>query len=212
MKILRKIVISLLPFACLIASAPAAQAKDYKELTVLVPAESIVKFIKPLLPYSIDMGKNFSGRFWVESIENIKITQNGIFFAAHINGKDIGYSAKFGKQTASFKVGDVNLRNKWNASLRFDKGQKKLFITPHIEGPANKEDLSQGDLLLDTLFEALSDVEYPVDTNQLKPITAELYDTVLTIHMNISDVYAGDNVLFIQFVPTAEKKDPVSGH
>ena len=211
MKKLQKFIISLLPFVCLIASTPAAQAKDYKELTVLVPAESIVKFIKPLLPYSIDMGKNFSGAFSVESIENIKITKKGISFAAHINGKDIRYSAKIGKQTASFKVGDVDLRNKWNASLRFDKSRKKLFITPHIEGPANKEDLSQGDLLLDTLFEALSDVEYPLDTNQLKPITAELYDTVLSIHMNISDIYTGDNMLFVQFVPTAEKKVPASG-
>lgn len=206
MKKLLTITINLIFLFLLFSPAPG-QVKNFKELTVVVPAESIAKFIQPLLPYNINIGKNFSGTFWVKSIENIKITKDKVSFSAHIYGKDIGYSAKIGKQTASFKVGDVNLRNQWQASLRFDKSKKKLFIKPHIEGPQNKEDFSQGDILIDTLFNALSDMEYPIDVNRIEPITTELYDTELTINTNISDVYADNNKLFIEIIPTAQKKD-----
>ena len=176
------------------------------ELTVVVPAESIAKFIQPLLPYSINIGKNFSGSFWVKSIEDIKITRNRVSFSAHIYGKDIAYSAKIGKQTASFKVGNVNLRNHWQASFRFDKSQKKLYVNPHVDGPQDKKDFSQGDILIDTLFNALSDIEYPIDVNRIEPIATELYDTELTINTDISDVYADNNKLFIEIIPTPQKK------
>ena len=190
----------------LLSSAAPAQVKNIKELTVVVPAESIAKFIQPLLPYSINIGKNFSGSFWVKSIENIKIAKDRVSFSAHIYGKDIGYSAKIGKQTASFKVGNVNLRNHWEASLRYDKSKKKLYIKPHIEGPQNKQDFSQGDILIDTLFNALGDMEYPIDVNRIKPIATELFDTELTINTDISDVYADNNKLFIEIIATAQKK------
>ena len=192
----------------LLFSPAPAQVRNTKELTVVVPAESIAKFIQPLLPYSIDLGENFSGSFWVKSIENIKITKDRVSFSAHIYGKDIGYSAKIGKQTARFKVGDVNLRNHWEASLRYDKSEKKLYIKPHIESPKNKNDLSQGDILIDTLFEAFSDMEYPIDLNKIKPITAEIYNTELAIDTKISDVYSNNNKLYIEIIPTAQKKDP----
>lgn len=207
MKKLQSIAIALILFPCLFYPAAAAQLKDFKELTVVVPEDRITKFIKPLLPYRIEIGKNFSGSFWVKSIENIRIIEDGISFSAHITGKDIGYTAKIGKQTASFKVGDVNLRNHWAASLRFDKSKKKLFIKPHVESPQDKKDFSQGDIILDTLFNALSDMEYPVDVNRIEPITAELYDTVLTINMDVSDIYAVNNKLFIEIIPTAQKKE-----
>jgi hypothetical protein len=194
-------------FILFISPVPA-QVRNAKKLTVVVPAESIAKFIQPLLPYSIDMGENFSGSFWVKSIENIKITKDRISFSAHIYGKDIGYSAKIGKQTARFKVGNVNLRNNWEASLRYDKGKRKLYLKPHIESPQNKKDLSQGDILIDTLFDALSDVEYPIDLNKINPITAEIHNSELTINTEISDVYSNNNKLFIEIIPTAQKKDP----
>jgi hypothetical protein len=204
---MKKLPVIAIIFFLLFSPAPA-QVKNTKELTVVVPAESIAKFIQPLLPYSIDMGENFSGSFWVKSIENIKITKDGVSFSAHIYGKDIGYSAKIGKQTASFKVGDVNLRNHWEASLRYDKSKKKLYLKPHIESPKNKKDLSQGDILIDTLFNALSDMEYPIDLNRIEPITIELYNTELTINIDISDVYSNNSKLFIEIIPTAQKKDP----
>jgi hypothetical protein len=202
----RFIIITTFILFFLFATPSPAQAKNFKELTVVVPAESIAKFIQPLLPYRIDIGENFSGSFWVKSIENLKIANNRISFSAHIYGKDIGYSTKIGKQRANFKVGNVNLRNQWEASFRYDKAQKKLYIKPQVEGPQNRENFSQGDILIDTLFNALSDIEYPIDLGKIKPITTDFYDTELTINTDISDVYAADNKLFIEIIPTVQKK------
>ena len=204
---MKKLPIIAIILFLLFSQAPA-QVRNTKELTVVVPAESIAIFIHPLLTFSFDMGENFTGSFWVKSIENIKITKNRVSFSAHIYGKDIGYSAKIGKQTANFKVGNVNLRNHWEASLRYDKSKKKLYLKPHIERPKNKKDLSQGDILIDTLLDALSDIEYPIDLNKINPITAEIYNTELTIDTKISDVYSNNNRLFIEIIPTAQKKDP----
>ncbi len=209
MKKLYTITNTLILFLLLFSSAPA-QVKSIKELTVVVPAESIAKFIRPLLPYNINIGENFSGSFWIQSIENIKIIKDRVSFSAHIYGKDIVYTAKIGKQTASIKVGNVNLRNHWQASLRYDKSKKKLFIKPHIESPQNKKDFSQGDILIDTLFNALSDIEYPIDVNRIKPITTELFDTQLIINTEISDVYIDNHMLFIEVIPTAQKKAPTT--
>jgi hypothetical protein len=81
-----------------------------------------------------------------------------------------------------------------------------LYIKPHVEGPQNKQDFSQGDILIDTLFNALGDIEYPIDVNRIKPIATEIYDTELTINTDISDIYADSNKLFIEIIPTAQKK------
>jgi hypothetical protein len=105
-------------------------------------------------------------------------------------------------------VGNVNLRNNWEASLRYDKDKKKLYLKPHIESPQNKDDLSQGDILIDTLFDALSDVEYPIDLNKINPISAEIHNSELIINTEISDVYSNQDKLYIEIVPTAQKKDP----
>ena len=54
-------------------SPAIAEKKNSDELSIVVPADSIARFIKPLLPYRIDFGENFSGSIWVKSIKNIKI-------------------------------------------------------------------------------------------------------------------------------------------
>jgi hypothetical protein len=105
-----------------------------------------------------------------------------------------------------FKVGNVNLRHYWDALLRYDKSKKKLYLKPHVESPQDKESFSQGDVLIDTLLTALSDIEYPIDVTQIKPITTNLYNTELAINMNISDIYADNNMLIVEIIPTAQKK------
>ena len=98
------------------------------------------------------------------------------------------------------------MHNQWEASWRYDKTQKKLYLKPHVESPQNKENFSQGDILIDTLFNALSDIEYPIDVSKIKPITTKLYNTELIINTDINAVYAENNKLFIEIIPTAHKK------
>ncbi len=188
----------------LLVSSSTAQVDSLKEMTVVVPAQSIAGVIKPLLPYPIDFGKNFRGDFWIKSIENIKIKKDRVLFSSLITGKDIKYTTKIGKQVINLAVGRVNLRNHWEISLRYDKSKKTLFVKPLIKGPANKSEFSQGDALLNTLLEALGGLEYPVDVNNLKPLKSELHDKLLIVNFDVSDVYTGDNKLFVEIIPTAQ--------
>ncbi len=52
------------------------------------------------------------------------------------------------------------------------------------------------------------DMEYPIDLNKINPITAEIHNTKLTINTEISDVYSTQNKLYIEIIPTAQKKVP----
>ena len=187
----------------LLATASTAQVDSLKEMTVVVPADSIARVIKPLLPYRIDLGKNFLGDFWVKSIENIRIKNDKIFFSSLISGKDIKYATKIGKQVVKFVVGDVDLTSRWEVSFNYDKSKKTIFIKPYLQDSKNEKEFSQGDALLNTLLTALSGIEYPVELDNLKPIKSEFYNQLLTVKMDISGIYTGDDKLFVEVIPTA---------
>jgi len=181
-----------------------AQIDTIKNLAIVVPSESISKFINDILPYKIDFGKNFSGSFWIKSIDKIKIAKDRISFSSYIYGKDMEYTAKIGNQLVSVAVGNVNLHNNWETSLRYDQPKKILFIKPHVGDLRKKKDLSQGDMLLNALLVGLSDIEYPIEINKLEPITTEFDNKILTIDMDISNIFTENNKLFIEIKPSAK--------
>jgi hypothetical protein len=194
-------------FTLFLISPSVAQVGDTKELTVVVPAESIAKSIKPLLPYRMDIERideSFSGSFWIKSVENVTIHKNSISFSTRVHGQDIKYSTKIGKQMLSLAVGEVNLHNDWETSFYYDKSKKTLFVKPHIESRDNIKDFSQGDILLYTILKALSDTEYAIEMNRFKTITSQFYDKALKINMDISDVYSHDNKLFVEIIPNVQ--------
>ena len=188
----------------LVVSLAAAQVDGLREMTMVVPAESLAKAIKPLLPYPIDLGKNFLGSFYVQSIENIRINNGKILFSSLISGKDVKFTTKIGKQIVNLVVGDVNLPSRWEVSFRYDKSQKTLFIKPDLQDSKDEKEFSQGDALLNTLLTALSGIEYPVELNNLKPVTSEFYNQMLTLNTDIADVYGANNKLFIELIPRVQ--------
>ena len=104
MKRFYKFVFALAVFFLIVSAAPG-QTDGLREMTMVVPAESLAKVIKPLLPYPIDLGKNFLGSFYVKSIENIRINKGIVSFSSLISGKDIKYTTKIGKQVVNLMVG-----------------------------------------------------------------------------------------------------------
>ena len=203
MKTLFRIVFVVMVVLLLVASS-IAQVDNLKEMTVVMPAQSIARTIKPLLPYKIDLGKDFVGSFFIKSIENIRIKQNKILFNSLISGKNIKYATKFGKQVINIVVGDVNLPSNWEVSFKFDKTKNKLLVVPKLEEIKNIEELSQGDGLLNTLLTAFSGVEYPIDLNKIKPIQSKFNKQLWILNMNISNVYTGKNKLFVEVKPAIQ--------
>ena len=198
--------IASVSFICLwlFVSSSIAQVSELQEISMVIPAQSLAKVVKPLLPYKIDLGKNFLGSFFIQSIENIKIKKDKILFTSLVSGKNIKYATKIGKQVVNFVVGDVNLPSKWEVFFNFDKRKKILLLKPIVQGPSDLDGLSQGDALLNALFEAVSGIEYPVELKDLKPIKSEFNNHFLTLNTDVADVYAANDKLFITLNPSVQ--------
>jgi len=188
----------------LLVSVSSAQVESLKEMTMVIPAQSLARAIKPMLPYKMDFGKNFLGSLYIESIENIQIKEGKILFSSLISGKDIKYATKVGKQTLNFVVGEVNLPSRWEVSFKYDKINKKLLVFPNLQGSKDEKDFSQGDALLNALLSALGGLEYPVDLSNLKPVKSEFYNQLLTLNVDVADIYAGDDRLFVELIPAVQ--------
>ena len=188
----------------LLVSTSIAQVDSLKEMTVVVPSQSIASAIKPMLPYQIDFGKNFIGSLYIKSIDHIKIKKDKILFSSLIIGKDIKYATKVGKQTINFVVGEVNLPSRWEMSFKYDKSNKKLLVFPSLQGSKDEKGFSQGDALLNALLTALGGVEYPFDLSNLNPVKSEFYNQLLTLNVEIADIYAGDDKLFVELIPAVK--------
>jgi len=191
-------------------SQPFAQSDNTKDITVIIPTESVADIVQDLLPYQFDFGKKFSGSFRVQSIDNIRIVKDKIIFSSHIVGKNVEYVIKVVNRPIKVAVGNVKLRNNWEALLRYDTNKKILFVTPHIEGVIEKDDVSQGEMLLHALLEGLSDIEYPVKLSELKPIKAALNKRDLFINIDITNIHAENGKLFITMKPSAKYEENIN--
>jgi hypothetical protein len=184
-----------------------AQKDDVEDVLIVLPAQSISKFVTRLLPYEINMGQNISGSLWIKTIKNFTIEKNKISFSSHIYGKDIIYTAKIGKQVSSLSFGNVNLLNDWVSSFRFDADRKVLYIKPHLKNQVVTKKASQKEILINTLFKVLSDIEYSIDLREINPITTEFLGKFLTINFEISNIYAVNNKLTVKFRPIPHISD-----
>jgi hypothetical protein len=186
-----------------------AQKENAEHISIILPTESIAKFVTRLLPYEINMGENISGSFLIKSIDNIKIEDNKISFSSSIYGKDITYSVKMGQQTASIEIGSVNLLNDWESSIRFDVDKKVLYIKPHLKKPVDTKKENYNEILINSIFIAFSDIEYPVDLQEIDPITTEIMDKLLTVNFEILNIYAANNKMTIEFRPIPHLSDKI---
>jgi hypothetical protein len=200
-------ILFILVFAFLFNLNAFAKEDHAEDITIILPTESIAEFVTKLLPYEINLGENFVGSFFIKSMDNLKIEENKISFSLYIYGKDITYSAKIGKKTASIEIGSVNLLNDWESSLRFDMDKKILYIKPHLINSGDIKKASYNEILINSLFIAFSDIEYPVDLKETEPITTEFLDKLLTVNFEISNIYATTNQMTITGRPIPHISD-----
>ena len=59
-------------------------------------------------------------------------------------------------------------------------------------------------MLLNALFEGLSNIEYPIEINKLEPVTTEFDNKKLTIELDISNIFSENDKLFIEIKPAAK--------
>jgi len=194
-------------FIFLLNSNAFAKRDNAEDISIILPTQSIAKFVAKLLPYDINLGKNFSGSLFIKSIENFQIEENKISFSLHIYGKDITYSPQMSKQMASIEIGNVNLLNDWESSFRFDVAKKVLYIKPHLINSVDTKKASYKEILINSLFKVFSDIEYPFDLQEIEPISTEFLGKFLTVNFEISNIYSANNKMTIKFRPIPHISD-----
>ena len=165
------------------------------EITIVVPARAIAKFINDMLPIKISKGKKFSGVIWVKSVDKLKLEIDKVSFSVNIYGENIKYTGKIGKLSTSLSFGNIDASFSCDASIRYDKEKNILYVKPKIVERGNRNKV-----LLPLLLQ-LIDKEYPVEIQKLKPIIIKFGDKSATIDMDISNVYTVHDRLLIAVRP-----------
>lgn len=185
-------------------SHSVAQSKHAGDITIVVPEETIMDIIEDLVPFKFDFGKRFTGSFRIEAIDNLEIDRDKIACSSYIVGEDVAYSIKIIDKSAHVDVGNVRLRNDWEAAVRYDEARKTLLVTPYVRGVIDKGNVSKGEMLLHALLEGMSGLAYPVKLNDLKPIKTVLKKRDLFIDVNITGVSVEKGQIVITMKPSAE--------
>ncbi len=178
-----------------------AQKDNTENIFIVLPAQSVANFMTRLLPYEIKKVKNFSGHLWINSIKNIKIEKDRISLSSHIYGKDIIYNVEIGKYTSSVELGNIDMLNDWEIYFRYDADKKVFYIKPHLKNQVVTENTSYKEIVINRLFEVLSDIEYPIDLQEINPVTTEVLGNFITIKFEVSDIYAAHNELTVSLRP-----------
>lgn len=178
-----------------------ATTDEKDEITIVIPARVMAKFINDALPIKITRTKKFSGVIWIKSVDKLKLEIDKVSFSVNIYGEDIKYTGKIGDLSMSLSFGNIDTSFDCDASIRYDKEKSILYIRPKIVERRNKNKI-----LLRLLAE-LIDKEYPVEIQKLKPIVTRFGDKSVTIDMDISNVYAVHNRLLIGISPGVKSKN-----
>jgi hypothetical protein len=183
-----------------------AETESPKPISVTIPAEAIHHAMGGLLPFEIPMGPNFSGALWVQTIEKLEIGKNGVTFFTRVLGKDIEFSTKIGSQVLNLKFGKANVSSNCEASFRYDREKKLLYITPRVQEFIDAEKSGQAGEVLMPLLEGLSNIEYAVDLKKIDPLRGELQNKILLVHFDIVDIYSDNNQFHVKILPSTETR------
>ena len=199
MKAHRSILVGVvLCLSFLLVHSYAATDKD-NEITIVIAARVLQGFINEVLPLEITTNKKVSGVLWIQSIEDLRLGLDKIWFTATIHGENIAYKGKIGGLPANLRFGAIDSTLNCEASIRYDSNKGLLYIRPKVV-----EEGKKGDFLWLLLVSILSGREYPVEVQELKPIAARFSKKTVEIDMDISNIYTTNDRLFIAMRPTVK--------
>ena len=197
----RNRVLLCLVFIFLFSLNTFGQKIDDENISIVLSAKSLAKFVTRLLPYEIKDVNNFSGPIWIRSIKNVKIEKDKISLSSNIYGKDVIYNLEIGNYVSKIKLGNIDMLNDWDIYFRFDAEKKIFYITPHLKTQDVTQNTSYKEILINALFGVLINVEYPIDLKEINPVETDYSGNLLTIKFEVTDIYAADDKLTVLVRP-----------
>jgi len=173
----------------------AASDKD-REITFVIPERVLQEFINEVLPVELTAHEKVSGALWIRSIEDLRLGLDKVCFTATIHGENIAYKGNIGGLPANLRFGALDSTLHCEATIRYDGEKRLLYIRPKVV-----EEGKKGDILRLLLMSIVSEGEYPVEIQKLKPLEARVSDKTVEIDMDISNIYTANDRLFIAVRP-----------
>ena len=200
----KKVLPLILPLILLLAAAPVVPASgaSAKAVTVTVPVAVIKTAFDRLLPLELTPIKQLSGKLWLKSVRQLKISDNQASFLTAIHGKRIGLNMG----SLIVDIGTVNLSFHSQVKLRFDKARSVLYIKPHVTQKNVQADKKNVGSDLTQLLSVFNEVEYPIAMKALRPIVANTSSGKIFVNMKISNIYTRKGMLYVELIPHFDKR------
>jgi hypothetical protein len=186
----------------LVAPFPAMSAAgdSTKNIVLTLPAETVLTSLQKMLPLDIpSQSRQLQGDITLESLDRLVIHNNVVTVRGVLSGKNLVVLTQLAGQDIQLKVGEVRLPMTCDLQIRFDPGQRKLFVTPRFtdstQNPNNPQDS------LTPLLGALGGREYLVDLDALQLINVRIGAKSIPIAMEPVNIAGTDNTLIFHLLP-----------
>ena len=185
-----------------------AQTGSPDEISITIPRNVIINFIKAALPLNLENGPYLKGDVWIQAIDQVKITSNRVEFEMMIQGKDLKVETHLGKKVMFFDIGNLNAAFSCDASIRYDASKRLLYFTPNILQKPNGKDGNDADQFSAILLQMLAlanGTEYPVEIQEIQPFVTKIAEDYFNIDINITNISTGKDTVLIRGLPKFKK-------
>lgn len=191
------VVLLVTPFP---AMSAAGGSNNHKNIVLTLPAETVLTSLQKALPLDIpSQSRQLQGDITLESLDRLVIHDNILTVRGVLSGKNLVVLTHLAGQEIQLRVGEVRLPMTCDLQIRFDPGQRKLFVTPRFTDSAQNTGNPQDPLT--PLLGALGGREYLVDLDALQMINVKIGAKSIPIAMEPVNIAGVDNALIFHLLP-----------
>lgn len=178
----------------------AAQA-DNRFITMNIPEAVISNALTQALPLTLaGTSERLEGTITIVNITNLRLHDNLVFCHIDLRGNNLNLITTVANQGIRLKLGSAQVDFDCETELRYNPGEKTLFIRPIARGIQAEAALKNGDIG-QALLIFLNGQEFPIELQDIEPIIAETSNKTVTINTRISDIRSTPGSLQIKIQP-----------
>lgn len=176
-------------------------AAERRNITMNFPEEVLADTLRRVVPLTFEgMSSKMEGTVTIAKISDLRLLDRQIRCHLDLIGNNLNLITTLGNQDIRLKLGSARVNFDCDAGIRYDPGQKKLFIRPVAKGIDGAEAIQKGDIGRALLL-FLNGQEFGIEIQDLEPIIAEASNKTVTIHTKIKDIQAVKGALQISLTP-----------
>ena len=182
----------------LLAGMAASASAAGRDITVTLPAETVLEAVQKILPLTIPAQiSGVQGDLILESLSRLAVNGNVIAVSGVLAARNMHVNANVGGKPFQLQLGEARLPVSCDLLTRFDKASGKLFFTPRFTGQGGD------DAGFSQLLGGLSRREYPLELDALERLDFQIGPRTVSFALRPTDIYGQDNALTFALQPRA---------